>query len=93
VFPRAYLKKREVPPERINSLCNFCFLTADSNKKISSKSPAEYFVELIPQAQFARILESNLMPLKREIYEKNDYDSFLAQRGQAIMTFLDKQLA
>ena len=32
VFPRAYLKKREVTQEKINSLCNFCFLTADSNQ-------------------------------------------------------------
>jgi len=84
------LKKREVTQERINSLCNFCFLTADSNKKISAKSPSEYFTELIPQGEFAKILESNLMPLKKDIYEKNDYDSFLVKRAEAIISFLDK---
>jgi len=93
IFPRAYLKKREVLPEKINSLCNFCFLTADSNKKISAKSPSEYFAELIPPPQFLKILESNLMPFNKEIYEKNDYEKFLVQRSQLIMSFLDEQLA
>jgi len=93
VFPRAHLKKREFPQDKINSLCNFCFLTADSNKKISSKSPSDYFSNVIPQADLAKILESNLLPLKKEVYDKNDYDGFLKLRSQRIMEFLDKQLA
>jgi hypothetical protein len=93
VFPRAHLKKRQFSQERINSLCNFCFLTADSNKKISSKAPQEYFTQLVPQDNFAKILESNLMPLNKDVYEKNDYEKFLVLRSQRIMEFLDKQLA
>ena len=92
ISPRAHLKKRQFAPEKINSLCNFCFLTSDSNKKISSKSPSEYFVGLVPQDRFAAILESNLMPLNREVYEKNDFERFLTLRSQRIMEFLDKQL-
>jgi hypothetical protein len=93
VFPRAYLKKREFSQDRINSLCNFCFLTADSNKRISSKSPSEYFPNLIPQDSFVAVLESNLLPLKKEVYDKNDYDNFLKLRSQRIMESLDKVLA
>ncbi len=92
VFPRAYLKKREFPAEKIGSLANFCFLPADSNKKISSKSPSDYFVNVVPQGAFAVILESNLLPLNKEVYEKNDYEKFLTLRSQRLMVFLDKQL-
>jgi hypothetical protein len=92
IFPRAHLKKREFPPEKINSLCNFCFLTSDSNKKISSKSPSEYFVNVVPQNIRGEILESNLMPLNKEVYEKSDYETFLKLRSQKVLEFLDKQL-
>jgi hypothetical protein len=91
IFPRAHLKKREFAPEKINSLCNFCFLTADSNKKISSKAPADYFVTVVPQDK-SSTLESNLMPLNKEVYEKNDFETFLKLRSQRVLEFLDKQL-
>jgi hypothetical protein len=92
IFPRAHLKKREFPPEKINSLCNFCFLTADSNKKISNKAPSDYFITVVPQGTLGEILESNLMPLNKELYEKNDYETFLRLRSLRVIEFLDKQL-
>jgi hypothetical protein len=92
IFPRAHLKKREFLPDKIDSLCNFCFLTADSNKKISSRAPSDYFATVIPQGNLGAILESNLMPLNKEVYEKNDYENFLKLRSQRVIEFLDKQL-
>jgi hypothetical protein len=92
IFPRAHLKKREFPAERIDSLCNFCFLTADSNKKISSKAPSDYFVSVVPREHLGTILESNLMPLNKEVYEKNEYDNFLKLRSLRVIDFLDKLL-
>jgi hypothetical protein len=92
IFPRAHLKTRQFPPDKINSLCNFCFLTSDSNKKISSKAPSEYFAKVMPQDKRAAILESNLMPLNKDVYEKNDFEAFLKLRSQKVVEFLDKQL-
>lgn len=92
VFPRAHLRKREFPPEKINSLSNFCFLTADSNKKISGRAPSDYFASVVPQDKLATILESNLLPLNKEVYEKNDYETFLRLRSQRVLEFLDKHL-
>lgn len=92
IFPRAYLKKREFLPGKINSLCNYCFLTANSNKKISSKSPSDYIVTVVPQETLGIILESNLMPLNKEVYEKNEYEDFLRLRSQKVIEYLDKQL-
>jgi hypothetical protein len=92
IFPRAHLKGRQFPADKINSLCNFCFLTADSNKKISSKAPSDYFTNIVPQNKFGNILEVNLMPLNRDVYEKNDYEQFLKLRSQLIIQLLNRQL-
>src|SRR6185436_5738286 len=67
IFPNAYLKKQGFPHGKIFSMVNFCFLPADSNKKISKKSPSDYFFNLIPQNEFNDILSSNLIPLKKDL--------------------------
>jgi hypothetical protein len=92
IFPRAYLKKREFSPDKINSMCNFCFLPSDSNKKISSKAPSDYFANIVPKDRLAEIWESNLMPAKTEVYSKNEFEEFLKLRSQKVMEFLDRQL-
>lgn len=92
IFPRNFFKDRRIDSDKINSLCNFCFLPSDSNKKISNKAPSEYIFNVIPQAHYPEILESNLMPLRKEIYQKDDYDEFLKQRAKKILDYLDSQL-
>jgi hypothetical protein len=90
VFPRAFLKQRGVPPDKINSLCNFCFLPSGSNKRISHKEPSNYMFNIVPQGKRETILESNMLPLRLEVYENNDYDTFLRLRAQYISHYVDK---
>jgi hypothetical protein len=90
IFPNAFLKRQGFPQNKIFSLTNFCFLPADSNKKISSKSPSKYFFDLIPTANFNSILSSNLIPLTKELYEKDNYNDFLERRAELIITDVDK---
>lgn len=92
IFPRAFLKGKGVATDRINSLANFCFLPAGSNKKISSKAPSDYMKTIVPNDKRKEILEANLLPLKSDIYEKDNYDEFLESRAQALLTFLDSLL-
>jgi hypothetical protein len=89
IFPQAFLKRRGITIERINSLCNFCFLPAGSNKKISQREPADYVVNLVPDEFRRPILESNLMPLRMEIYTENDYEAFLNQRAAILVQYFD----
>lgn len=89
IFPNAFLKKQGFPPNKIFSLTNFCFLPADSNKKISKKSPSDYFFSIIPQDSFNDILNSNLIPLTKELYEKDNYNDFLAKRAELIINEVD----
>jgi hypothetical protein len=35
------------------------------------------------------ILESNLMPLRMEVYSENNYDEFLALRAEMVGQFFD----
>ena len=44
---------------------------------------------LIPEEHFDEILSSNVMPVKKAIYKKNDYDTFLNERARLILDFLE----
>jgi len=93
IFPRTFLKEKGVDQQEINSICNFCILPSDANKQIGAKAPSDYMFQMVPEKDFSSILESNLMPLKKHVYEKNDYQTFLKLRAQLIIQFLDKLLA
>lgn len=90
VFPHAFLKGRGVSHEDIFCVLNFCFLSSDSNKAISKKSPSEYFFNLIPQDQFSTILSSNMLPQNKDIYRTNNYEDFKERRANEVLTRLDQ---
>jgi hypothetical protein len=90
VFPQAFLKLRGLQAERINSVVNFCFLPSDSNKKISNKSPSNYFFDVVPQSKYQEILKSNFLPLNKAIYKDNDYERFLHERVTLIIQKVDE---
>ena len=89
IFPRAFLMGRGVSADKINALCNFCFLPAAANKKIAHRSPSDYIFNLVPEANKNLVLESNLMPLRMEVYSENNYDEFLALRAEMVGQFFD----
>jgi hypothetical protein len=89
VFPQAFLKSRGISHENIFCVLNFCFLSSDSNKAISKKSPSDYFFSLVPGEDFNNILGSNLLPIKKDIYKTDDYDSFRDRRANEILAKLD----
>lgn len=89
VFPKAFLLKQGLPQNKINTVINFCFLPSDSNKKISNKEPRNYFFNLVPQPEFKIILESNLLPIDKNIYQTNDYLAFQEKRAEKLISILD----
>lgn len=90
VFPNAFLTKRGLSKARRFSIINFCFLPSGTNKKISSKNPSDYFFNLVPQDKFSDVLASNLLPLKKDIYQNDDYDAFLERRAELIISEIDQ---
>ncbi|MDB5157105.1 MAG: hypothetical protein JWR50_1812, partial [Mucilaginibacter sp.] len=85
IFPNAYLKRLGRKTSEINSICNFCFLPANSNKIISNKKPSDYFFNIIPNDIMESILDSNLIPRRMAIYENDNYDTFLEERANLIL--------
>lgn len=92
IFPRAYLKKLNAGDRVINSVVNFCFLSSQSNKKISTKKPSDYIFNLIDKKNRVKILESNLIPTEERIFKENEYIEFLEVRANLIITKV-KELA
>lgn len=90
IFPNAFLQQQKFPQNKIFSLVNFTFLPADSNKKISSKRPSDYFFNIIPQDNFQEILESNIIPVRRELYEQDNYNDFLIKRAENVISEIDR---
>jgi len=92
IFPKAYLKEKGFEILRINSIANFCFLPADSNKIIRMKEPADYFYTIIPENKFDEILYTNLLPTDNLLYKKNNFDKFLERRAELIIKEIKKLL-
>jgi hypothetical protein len=90
VFPNAFLKRKGEVENKRFSVMNFCFLSSQSNKKISSKSPSDYFNNLVPATIKERILDSNLLPADISIYNDNDFQRFLDQRANLLLSKLDE---
>lgn len=89
VFPNSFLKKKGVEKSKRFSVVNFCFLPADSNKKISSKAPSAYFDKVVPPDEKDVILASNLLPRDAAVYAADDYEAFLDARVKLLLTEVD----
>ena len=87
VFPNAYLEKQGLNREQIFCVVNFCFLSSESNKKITNKSPSDYFNSLVPDSN--ALLAGNLLPSDRTIYQTDDYDKFINERSKLILKKID----
>lgn len=89
VFPNAFLTKQGQQKSKRFSVANFCFLPANSNKRISSKNPSDYFDNIVPHDKKEIILQSNMLPSDPSIYTNDDFDRFLGERAKLILTEID----
>lgn len=93
IFPRSFLEKQgSWTYSDINSLCNFCILPAASNKIISDSAPSLYFAKVVPNKHIREILETNLLPTNKKLYEEDKYSDFLNARAQEIVNYIDRQI-
>nr|VFK58674.1 MAG: hypothetical protein BECKTC1821F_GA0114240_102539 [Candidatus Kentron sp. TC] len=90
VFPKEFLESRGLASDKVSCVLNFCFLSSDSNKKISNRSPSDYLFNSIPERDFTEILRSNLLPVSKRIFQENDYDDFLDKRSSEVLSKLDE---
>ncbi|NUS53451.1 MAG: hypothetical protein HOV66_01105, partial [Streptomycetaceae bacterium] len=92
IFPKSLLYTAGYSRGEVNGIANYCFLTQDTNLKISNRRPAEYFVEV--EAANPGALASQWIPEDPELWELERYPDFLAARrkllAQAANAFLDE---
>jgi hypothetical protein len=75
IFPKAQLYKRNHRRSDVNAVANFCFLTKDTNLKISATPPEVYF-EQVDKAH-PGALASQWIPMDRELWRLDRYLDFL----------------
>lgn len=94
IFPKSQLRKQGYSPREINALANFCFLTADCNRKIGNKLPEKYLPGC--EQDHPGVLASQWIPQDHELWSVDRYRDFLEVRRQmladAANTTMDKLL-
>ncbi len=93
-YPRAYLKGIG-KSEKSNVLANIVMITSAANKSISDNSPSLYVPALIEQLgdNCDKVFRSNLLPLPSQFdYESEQYERFLAERGNVLSNFIESEL-
>jgi hypothetical protein len=92
IFPRSYLYRHGYSRPEVNALANFAFLTQETNLELSDQPPQDYFEEITEKHPGA--LESQWIPMDRELWKAENYQSFLAAQRELLAAaanrFLDE---
>jgi len=94
-FPRAYLKKRDYPDWKANSILNITLVDDFLNKrKIGAKAPSQYINEFAKEnREISNSLATHLIDdIEAFGINTDDYETFIEQRGQKILAELKKRL-
>ena len=95
IFPKSRLYNRGYSRAQVNALANYCFLTQDTNLKISNRYPEEYFAQV--ESAHPGALASQWIPMNEQLWHMDNYLDFLAARrellAQAANEFLDSLLS
>lgn len=93
IFPKAQLYKAKgynFRKSEVNALANFCFLTKDTNLKISDRLPEEYFPEV--EAAHPGALASQWIPDDPELWKLDRFRDFLEARKELLAAELNRQM-
>lgn len=98
VFPKDYLKRNGLKRGEYNQIANYVYMQSEINIKIGSKSPKDYFADILKQCEGGKLkygaidstqkleenLKQNCIPVS--VYEMsfNSYQDFLEQRRKLI---------
>jgi len=82
IFPKAQLYKRKYKRPEVNALANYCFLTKDTNLRISDRLPEDYFPEI--EAAHPGALASQWIPMDPVLWKIENYRDFLEARKELL---------
>lgn len=82
IFPKAYLRRNGVSARDANNMGNIAFQTRETNREIGAKSPVEYMPAVA--ANWPGALESQWIPVDRELWKVENYHQFLEARQRLL---------
>lgn len=82
IFPKKILYGAKYRRPEVNAVANFCFLTKDTNLKISASKPEKYFPEIAEKHPGA--LESQWIPMDEQLWKTENYRDFLEARRELL---------
>jgi len=91
IFPKAQLYKHGHARAEVNALANFCFLTKETNLRISDRLPEEYFPKI--EAAHPGALASQWIPMDQELWKVGNYRAFLEARKQLLAEEANRRMA
>ena len=91
VFPKAQLYKHKYYRSEVNAVANFCFLTKETNLRISDQLPEKYFHEI--ESKYPGALASQWIPQDTNLWRIENYKDFLKERRRLLAEETNKKLA
>lgn len=92
IFPRAFLAKHGAGDIEVHALPNFCFLSAELNKRILDERPSAYFPKLQREnVHFIEAAKTHLIPTESNSgIATDDYLQFLKTRSELILAEIER---
>jgi hypothetical protein len=96
IFPQSVLYKsgfdsnNHVHVQFVNAIANRAFLTGETNLEISDRKPEDYLPEI--EERYPGALQSQLIPMDRNLWKIENYREFLAARRELISMTLNEYL-
>ncbi len=91
IFPKKLLYERGYSQSEANAIANYAFLTQDCNLRLGTRPPEEYLEEVA--RRFPGALESQWVPMERELWRVERYRDFLAARRELLAQAANEFLA
>jgi hypothetical protein len=88
IFPKSQLYKRKYKRNEVNALANFCFLTKETNLRISDRLPEVYFPQI--EAAHPGALASQWIPNDPELWKIERFREFLEARKVLLAAELNR---
>jgi len=96
IFPQSVLYKNgfdsniPIHVQLVNAIANRAFLTGETNLNISDRNPEDYLPEV--EEKYPGALQSQLIPMDRNLWKIENYPEFLAARRELISKALNGYL-
>jgi hypothetical protein len=91
IFPKAFMRDLEVPPERLNTMANYAILAQSDNAELAEQDPADAFRHLSPQQRQMAAKQLGFH-VSDERLDPKAYDEFVDRRAQWLATELNEFL-